>query len=149
MLSAAPSRRKRGTASGVAGVHPGPRGLLKKQNAVDPLIVTVAPVGAEVMPDQTPYLPITPAQLGETARAIREAELYCNTHRTETALLVARYSGIDPQIIMRGGRDTFAAKFAEPSDIQPIIDAAAKYGAIERSCNAAELVSPSVRGWKP
>jgi 3-keto-5-aminohexanoate cleavage enzyme len=40
---------------------------------VDPLIVTVAPVGAEVMPDQTPYLPITPAQLGETARAIREA----------------------------------------------------------------------------
>jgi 3-keto-5-aminohexanoate cleavage enzyme len=40
---------------------------------VDPLIITVAPVGAEVMPDQTPYLPITPAQLGSTARAIRAA----------------------------------------------------------------------------
>jgi len=40
---------------------------------VDPLIITVAPVGGEVMPDQTPYLPVTPAQLGETARAIREA----------------------------------------------------------------------------
>jgi 3-keto-5-aminohexanoate cleavage enzyme len=40
---------------------------------VDPLIITVAPVGAEVMPEQTPYLPVTPAQLGETARAVRAA----------------------------------------------------------------------------
>jgi 3-keto-5-aminohexanoate cleavage enzyme len=40
---------------------------------VDPLIITVAPVGAEVSPEQTPHLPITPAQLGETARASRAA----------------------------------------------------------------------------
>lgn len=61
---------------------------------VTPLIITVAPVGAEVMPDQTPYLPVTPAQLGETARAIREAgasivHVHCrnddgtNTHDVE------------------------------------------------------------------
>jgi 3-keto-5-aminohexanoate cleavage enzyme len=61
---------------------------------VEPLIITVAPVGAEVMPDQTPYLPITPAQLGETARAIRAAgasivHVHCrnddgtNTHDVE------------------------------------------------------------------
>jgi 3-keto-5-aminohexanoate cleavage enzyme len=61
---------------------------------VDPLIITVAPVGGEVMPDQTPYLPVTPAQLGETARAIREAgasivHVHCrnddgtNTHDVE------------------------------------------------------------------
>src|ERR1700681_2548673 len=59
-----------------------------------PLIITVAPVGGEVMPDQTPYLPVTPAQLGETARAIREAgasivHVHCrnddgtNTHDVE------------------------------------------------------------------
>lgn len=40
---------------------------------MDPLIITCAPVGAEVRPDQTPYLPYTPQLLGETARAIREA----------------------------------------------------------------------------
>lgn len=40
---------------------------------MDPLIITVAPVGAEVMPDQTPHLPVTPAQLGATAHAIRAA----------------------------------------------------------------------------
>jgi 3-keto-5-aminohexanoate cleavage enzyme len=61
---------------------------------VDPLIITVAPVGAEVTPDQTPHLPITPAQLGETARAVRAAgasiiHIHCrnddgtNTHDVE------------------------------------------------------------------
>ena len=61
---------------------------------MDPLIITVAPVGGEVMLDQTPYLPITPAQLGETARAVREAgasivHIHCrnddgsNTHDVE------------------------------------------------------------------
>src|SRR3981081_4820878 len=46
------------------------------------------------MPDQTPYLPVPPAQLGETARAIREAgasivHVHCrnddgtNTHDVE------------------------------------------------------------------
>lgn len=61
---------------------------------MDPLIITCAPVGAEVMPDQTPYLPVTPRALGETARAIRSAgasmlHLHCrnddgtNTHAVE------------------------------------------------------------------
>ena len=31
---------------------------------MDPLIVTVAAVGAELTPEQTPHLPITPQQLG-------------------------------------------------------------------------------------
>ncbi|GAC1312088.1 MAG: 3-keto-5-aminohexanoate cleavage protein [Vulcanimicrobiaceae bacterium] len=34
---------------------------------MDPLVITVAAVGAELAPDRTPHLPITPAQLGETA----------------------------------------------------------------------------------
>jgi 3-keto-5-aminohexanoate cleavage enzyme len=40
---------------------------------MDPLIITCAPVGAEVTLDQTPYLPHTPEKLAQTARAIREA----------------------------------------------------------------------------
>ena len=40
---------------------------------MDPLIITCAPVGAEITPDQTPHLPHTPTLLGETARKIREA----------------------------------------------------------------------------
>ena len=40
---------------------------------MQPLIVTVAAVGAELRPEQTPHLPITPVQLGETAARCREA----------------------------------------------------------------------------
>jgi 3-keto-5-aminohexanoate cleavage enzyme len=61
---------------------------------MNPLIITCAAVGAEVRPDQTPYLPYTPQLLGETARAVREAgasilHLHCrnddgtNTHSVE------------------------------------------------------------------
>jgi len=61
---------------------------------MDPLIITCAPVGAEVRIDQTPYLPYTPKLLGETARAVREAggsiiHVHCrnddgtNTHSVE------------------------------------------------------------------
>ena len=61
---------------------------------MEPLIITCAPVGAEVMPEQTPHLPYTPAKLGETAKAIREAgasivHVHCrnddgtNTHSVE------------------------------------------------------------------
>jgi 3-keto-5-aminohexanoate cleavage enzyme len=40
---------------------------------MQPLIITCAPVGAEVTLEQTPHLPHTPAKLADTARAIREA----------------------------------------------------------------------------
>jgi 3-keto-5-aminohexanoate cleavage enzyme len=40
---------------------------------MDPLIITVAPVGAELTPDQTPHLAVTPQALGEVARKVREA----------------------------------------------------------------------------
>jgi 3-keto-5-aminohexanoate cleavage enzyme len=61
---------------------------------MDPLIITVAPVGAELTPEQTPHLAVTPAQLGEVAGKIRAAgasliHVHCrnddgtNTHDVE------------------------------------------------------------------
>ncbi|MDQ2679427.1 MAG: 3-keto-5-aminohexanoate cleavage protein [Candidatus Eremiobacteraeota bacterium] len=40
---------------------------------MDPLIITVAPVGAELTPEQTPHLAVTPAMLGEVAEKVRAA----------------------------------------------------------------------------
>ncbi len=40
---------------------------------MQPLIVTVAAVGAELTPEQTPYLPITPKQIGEAAARCQAA----------------------------------------------------------------------------
>ena len=44
---------------------------------------------------------------------------------------ISRRTPADVEAIARGGRETFAA-FADPKDHQPVIDVAAKYGAIER-----------------
>ncbi len=40
---------------------------------MQPLIVTCAPVGAELSPEQTPYLAVTPKQLGEVAAEVAQA----------------------------------------------------------------------------
>jgi len=63
---------------------------------MQPLIITCAPVGAEVTIDQTPYLPYTPARLAETARAIREAgasivHVHCRTDEGRNTHDVARF----------------------------------------------------------
>ncbi|MGA8575654.1 MAG: 3-keto-5-aminohexanoate cleavage protein [Candidatus Cybelea sp.] len=64
---------------------------------MDPLVITCAPVGAEVRPDQTPYLPYTPKLLGETARAVREAggsiiHVHCRNDDGTNTHSVARFA---------------------------------------------------------
>jgi 3-keto-5-aminohexanoate cleavage enzyme len=70
---------------------------------MDPLIITVAPVGAELTPQQTPHLAVTPAALGAVAAAVRAAgaaliHVHCrnddgtNTH--EPARFAAAYAAI-------------------------------------------------------
>ncbi|MGA3039079.1 MAG: 3-keto-5-aminohexanoate cleavage protein [Vulcanimicrobiaceae bacterium] len=63
---------------------------------MDPLIVTVAPVGAELTPDQTPYLPLTPEQLGDTAAASEAAgasivHVHCRTDDGTNTHAVTRF----------------------------------------------------------
>ena len=70
---------------------------------MQPLIVTCAPVGAELSPEQTPHLAVTPTQLGEVAAEVAEAgaslvHVHCrnddgsNTH--EVARFRAAYEAI-------------------------------------------------------
>ena len=64
---------------------------------MDPLIVTVAAVGAELRPDQTPHLPVTPAQLGATAARCRDAgaamlHLHCRNDDGTNTSSVERFS---------------------------------------------------------
>jgi 3-keto-5-aminohexanoate cleavage enzyme len=73
---------------------------------MEPLIITVAPVGAELSPQQTPHLAVTPAQLGDVARKVRDAgasiiHVHCrnddgtNTH--EVARFNAAYHAVREQ----------------------------------------------------
>lgn len=67
-----------------------------KSRRVDPLIITCAPVGAEVMPEQTPHLPVTMTALGKTAAAIRAAgasivHVHCRNDDGTNTHAVARF----------------------------------------------------------
>ena len=79
------------------------------------------------------------------ARAIREAEIYANAHRTETAPLVAAWAGIDTDTVLHGKRAPYASSISSPNEVQPWIDVAVKYGVIEKGFNAADLISSAVR----
>jgi 3-keto-5-aminohexanoate cleavage enzyme len=64
---------------------------------MDPLIITCAPVGAEVSPEQTPYLPYTPKLLGETAKAVQEAggciiHVHCRNDDGSNTHAVSRFA---------------------------------------------------------
>ncbi|MGC8485243.1 MAG: 3-keto-5-aminohexanoate cleavage protein [Candidatus Baltobacteraceae bacterium] len=70
---------------------------------MQPLIVTCAPVGAELSPEQTPHLAVTPKQLGEVAAEVAQAgasliHVHCrnddgtNTH--DVARFQAAYEAI-------------------------------------------------------
>lgn len=74
------------------------------------------------------------------AQALHEAVVYCNTHLPETVDLVAAYSGASPDVIAKMNRFT-DPEFIDVRNIQPVIDAVAKYGAIDKSFPASDLIS--------
>ncbi len=82
------------------------------------------------------------------ARVMQQAEDYANTHHAETLDLVAQFTGLDAGTIAGMVRPAYPAAL-DPRDIQPIIDAEAKYKAIDRSFSAADMISPlALRGPK-
>jgi len=71
--------------------------------------------------------------------AYEEATEYTNTHFAQTATYTAELTGITPEQAQKMRR-TINPTSAMPSLIQPVIDAAAKYGAIQRVFKAEELL---------
>jgi 3-keto-5-aminohexanoate cleavage enzyme len=61
-----------------------------------PLVITVAPVGGELKPEDTPHLPVTPAALGAVAAACRAAgasivHVHCRNDDGTNTHAVARF----------------------------------------------------------
>jgi 3-keto-5-aminohexanoate cleavage enzyme len=70
---------------------------------VTPLIITVAPVGAELSREQTPHLAVTPKQLGEVARKVRDAgasimHVHCRNDDGSNTHDVARFKAAYEEI---------------------------------------------------
>jgi ABC-type nitrate/sulfonate/bicarbonate transport system substrate-binding protein len=77
------------------------------------------------------------------ARVVAQAAAYTNAHHAETAPLIADLSGIPVATIEHMTRVTDGTTL-NPALLQPVIDAAAKYGAIKRAYRAQELISTAL-----
>jgi NitT/TauT family transport system substrate-binding protein len=75
------------------------------------------------------------------AQALHGADVFANTHHADTAPLVAAFNGIDTATVLAMHRNV-VAEYLDPRQIQPAIDAAARYKIIDRTFPAQELISP-------
>jgi NitT/TauT family transport system substrate-binding protein len=73
-------------------------------------------------------------------RGMHEAQEYTNTHLAETVDLVASYSGVAASDVAKSVRAT-DAPYADPKELQPVIDILAKYKVIDKTFPAEELIS--------
>ena len=78
------------------------------------------------------------------SQAFRESSIYTNGHMAETVDLMAQFTKVDPQVIAHATR-ILDAEYLAKSDIQPVIDFAARYGLIDRSFDAETIISPAIR----
>jgi ABC-type nitrate/sulfonate/bicarbonate transport system substrate-binding protein len=78
------------------------------------------------------------------ARAWREAVTYTNAHRAETVADMADFTGIEAAVLAKMPRAT-ASPTLVASQVQPMIDAAAKYGVLKEAFPAADLIDPNIR----
>jgi NitT/TauT family transport system substrate-binding protein len=72
--------------------------------------------------------------------ALREAIVYTNAHHAETLPMIAAWSKIPQSLLAKMTRSTSATSLV-PGEIQPLIDAAAKYNVIEKTFPAQELIA--------
>jgi hypothetical protein len=62
----------------------------------------------------------------------------------DTVDLMADFTKVGPQVIAHASR-ILDAEYLAKSDIQPVIDFAAKYALIERSFDSEAIISPAIR----
>jgi NitT/TauT family transport system substrate-binding protein len=74
------------------------------------------------------------------ANALGKATAYSNAHPRETAPILAKYTGVDAATIAHGPRSHYFSGL-ELRDIQPVIDASAKYQVIPKSFPARDIIA--------
>jgi len=77
------------------------------------------------------------------SRVIAESAAYTNAHHAETAAMLAAFTGQTLEVVERANRpeDDTTLRLSE---IQPLVDLAAKYKLIPQAFPAREMVDPSV-----
>jgi NitT/TauT family transport system substrate-binding protein len=87
------------------------------------------------------YAAKNPDVVARFARVMHDSAVYCNAHQPETVDMIAEFGKLDPDVVRRMARVTFA-EYLTASEIQPLVDVAAKYKVIDARFDAQELISP-------
>ncbi|MGA2393911.1 MAG: ABC transporter substrate-binding protein [Candidatus Lustribacter sp.] len=82
------------------------------------------------------------------ARSLLEANAFGNAHPDQTAPWLSEITHVDVATIERGHRELFDEALIV-GNLQRVIDAAARYKAIDHAFDARDLISPIVLGIKP
>jgi NitT/TauT family transport system substrate-binding protein len=130
-------------------------GTIQASSANEPWLTAAADRGDRVLiEDKNPIAPVFLLGGWATTRewiqkngpaatrfvaAMREIAQWSNAHHAESAPILAKYSKIPAETITHMRRGDFAERF-DPALIQPVIDAAAKYGIIAAPFRASEII---------
>jgi NitT/TauT family transport system substrate-binding protein len=82
-----------------------------------------------------------PAALKAFARAIYATAAWANGHRPDSAAILAKYAKLDPAVAQRMTRCQYAEDL-DPKLLQPGIDAAVRFGAMDKTIAASEITLP-------
>jgi NitT/TauT family transport system substrate-binding protein len=72
-------------------------------------------------------------------RAMREAAVWGNTHHAESAAMIERIMHVDPSVGATMNRATYGTDL-EPALLQPVVDAALKYGILTQPVPVSDLI---------
>jgi NitT/TauT family transport system substrate-binding protein len=72
-------------------------------------------------------------------QAMRDTAVWANANHSASAAILAREAKIDPEIALRMNRAPYSERL-DPTQIQPVIDVTAKYGALPAPYPAGELI---------
>jgi ABC-type nitrate/sulfonate/bicarbonate transport system substrate-binding protein len=128
-------------AAGVA--NPTLAGLVatgKYRNLGDPSIGIAPRFLATAWISSTDYVQKNASSVRAFTAVLAKAAAYANTHEQQTAPILAKYSGIELATVTHMTRARFETPL-EPRDIQPVIDAAAKYKVIPKGFDAREIIA--------
>jgi ABC-type nitrate/sulfonate/bicarbonate transport system substrate-binding protein len=128
-------------AAGVA--NPTLAGLVatgKYRNLGDPSIGIAPRFLATAWITSTDYVQKNPSAVRAFTAVLAKAAAYANTHEPQTAPILAKYSGIELATVTHMTRARFETPL-EPRDIQPVIDAPAKYKVIPKGFDAHEIIA--------
>ncbi len=89
-----------------------------------------------------PWLVANAAKAARFVAVIRDTAAWANTHHSESGAILARYAKLDPSVLATMARSTYGLVMA-PAMVQPVIDNSAKYGIIDKSFPASEII------WQP